>query len=217
MKIDIKKAFGFAFSDEKWIIKFLIGGLLLMIPIVNFMVIGYLMHILKATSEGQEPVLPEWADWENLFKEGFMGFLIAVAYYVVLMIVSSIPILGCVILPVLLFLGAWISVATIRYLKSNDIKDAFDVKAIFEKIKPVFVDYIILALITSAVGFAGGIFFCLLCIPVFYACLFTTAAFGQLYYVTETTQSPESEPAPAEAESKPTTPAEPEGDETQQS
>ena len=76
MKVDIKKALTYPFSDEKWIVKLIIGGLISLVPVLNFLSFGYIMRILKETSEGKEPKLPEWGDWENLFKEGAFGFLI---------------------------------------------------------------------------------------------------------------------------------------------
>ncbi|MFN3533070.1 MAG: phosphoglycerate kinase, partial [Candidatus Brocadia sp.] len=55
--------------------KILIGGALIWIPIVNFLVFGYLLKILGDAKDKKEPVLPEWKDWGELFQEGFMGFV----------------------------------------------------------------------------------------------------------------------------------------------
>jgi len=65
--MDVGKAFGYVFEDKNWLIKLLIGGILLFIPVVNFIPIGYALTALRNVAEGKESPLPEWDDWGGYF------------------------------------------------------------------------------------------------------------------------------------------------------
>ncbi|MCK5706488.1 MAG: DUF4013 domain-containing protein [Candidatus Aureabacteria bacterium] len=199
MKVDIKKALTYPFSDEKWIVKLIIGGLISLVPVLNFLSFGYIMRILKETSEGKEPKLPEWGDWENLFKEGAFGFLILLAYgiamgilFIFVGIFCNIPFIGFFfkliyyvlnILMIFLF-PAWTMLSLIKYMSSKKIGDAFDFKYNYEKIANNINEYGIAIFVIGFIGSAISMLCCLV-IPLFYAQLFITAAYGELYYITE--------------------------------
>ena len=78
--MDIGKAFGFVFEDEKWVSKVLIGGLLIWIPIVNFAVFGYMLAVARNVAQGNPRPLPEWGEFGMLFGRGFSAFVIALVY-----------------------------------------------------------------------------------------------------------------------------------------
>ena len=81
--MDVGKALGFPFEDKDWIVKILIGGILLLIPIVNFIVFGYTFKVLqKAAREGVYE-FPAWGDWGSLFGQGFFVFLVGLVYFLV--------------------------------------------------------------------------------------------------------------------------------------
>ena len=81
--MDVGKALGFPFEDKDWIVKILIGGILLLIPIVNFFVFGYVFKVLqKAALEGVYE-FPAWGDWGSLFVQGFFVFLVGLIYFLV--------------------------------------------------------------------------------------------------------------------------------------
>jgi len=67
----------FPFKDPHWVIKLLIGSLLILastvVPLVPlFFVAGYCLRIIQRIIHGDNQlVLPEWDDWEWLFKHGF--------------------------------------------------------------------------------------------------------------------------------------------------
>jgi hypothetical protein len=67
----------FPFKDPRWGMKLVIGSLLILastvVPLVPlFFVAGYCLRIIRRIihDDGQ-PVMPEWDDWERLFKHGF--------------------------------------------------------------------------------------------------------------------------------------------------
>ncbi len=78
--MDVGKAFSYVFEDKNWLVKLLIGGILLLIPIINFIPIGYALTALRNVAEGRESPLPEWDDWGGYFKKGLMVFLAGLIY-----------------------------------------------------------------------------------------------------------------------------------------
>jgi len=83
MALDIGKALKFPTEDENWIVKILIGTVLMIIPIVNFIPIGYVYNIFKKVLNKEEPSLPEWDGWGDLFVRGLMVFLVMLVYIIV--------------------------------------------------------------------------------------------------------------------------------------
>ena len=98
--MDIGKAFGFVFEDEKWVTKLLIGaGILLagilfswmlLIPLILAYVLlaGYGVEIIRQVMRGELDKLPEWDDWGALLRDGLMVLIITVVYALPLIIVS---------------------------------------------------------------------------------------------------------------------------------
>jgi hypothetical protein len=80
MTLDIGRAFTYMFEDENWIMKIVIGGILLFIPIVNFMVMGYMLEALKRTADGIDIPMPQWEDFGGKFVKGLVLFVIGLVY-----------------------------------------------------------------------------------------------------------------------------------------
>lgn len=78
--MDIGKAFTYIFDDESWITKILIGGILGIIPIVNFAVLGYMVEITRNVAQGLERPLPEWSKFGEKFVKGLMVIIIGFIY-----------------------------------------------------------------------------------------------------------------------------------------
>lgn len=77
--MDIGKAFTYVTEDPNWIMKILIGGLVGLVPIVNFAALGYMVTTLKNVADGQPQPLPEWSNFGDHFMKGlyvFVGYLI---------------------------------------------------------------------------------------------------------------------------------------------
>lgn len=87
--MDIGKSFTYVFDDEEWIKKVLIGGVLGIIPIVNFVVAGYAMRVLKNVAEGEERPLPEWDDWGGDWVKGALLMVGAFIYGLPAIVVSG--------------------------------------------------------------------------------------------------------------------------------
>jgi len=78
--MDIGKSFTYVFEDKNWIMKILIGGIVLLIPIVNFAVYGYMLTTLKNVADGQPSPLPEWSDFGAHFMKGLYAFIGVLVY-----------------------------------------------------------------------------------------------------------------------------------------
>jgi len=99
--LDFGRSFTFVFEDEKWLIKILIGGLVALIPIVNFAIFGYMVETIRRAKEGAVPVLPEWSDFLNYFVRGlvfglgyFIYMLVPILLIVIVSAMSPVNILG---------------------------------------------------------------------------------------------------------------------------
>jgi hypothetical protein len=79
--MDIGKSFTYVFEDPKWIMKVLIGGIVFLIPIVNFAAIGFMLTTMKNAAEGQQFPMPEWADFGALFMKGLYAFVGMLIYF----------------------------------------------------------------------------------------------------------------------------------------
>jgi hypothetical protein len=77
--MDIGRSFTFMFDDKDWLKKIAIGGLVTLVPILNFVSLGYALRVLRRVSDGQELPLPEWDDWGGDF---IRGLLAAVAVFI---------------------------------------------------------------------------------------------------------------------------------------
>jgi hypothetical protein len=73
----LSMTFGFPFKDSHWQMKLAVGSLLilasLVIPLIPLIfVAGYCLRIIQRIILGDgQAALPEWDDWEWLFKHGF--------------------------------------------------------------------------------------------------------------------------------------------------
>ncbi len=98
---------GFIFKDPRWVMKLTIGSLLILasmvVPLLPwFFVAGYCLRIIQRIINGDgQPVMPEWDDWEWLFKHGFKlseaGLVYALPGFVFLMagyVMVFFPLLG---------------------------------------------------------------------------------------------------------------------------
>jgi hypothetical protein len=86
--MDIGSSFTYMFQDKNWIKKILIGGVVGIIPIVNFAAIGYLIQIIRNVRGGQSLPLPEWDDFGKYFMDGLWVFLIFLVWAIPLILVA---------------------------------------------------------------------------------------------------------------------------------
>lgn len=90
MNIDIGQAFRFVFDDPEWVKKILIGGLILLIPIVGqFWLMGYMIETASNVADEHPAPLPEIQFVEQMGR-GFNTFVISLVYAIPLMVLMCV-------------------------------------------------------------------------------------------------------------------------------
>jgi hypothetical protein len=87
--MDWGKSFTYVFDDKDWVVKLLIGGILSMIPVVNLVVLGYVLRALKNVAEGAEHPLPAWDDFGDYFVKGLVSVLGAMVWALPIFILGA--------------------------------------------------------------------------------------------------------------------------------
>jgi hypothetical protein len=88
--MDLGKSFSFVFEDKKWIEKMLIGGLILIIPIIGVLYMGgYMLETARRVVKGDPEPLPSHSEFGKILVEGLKYFVIGFVY--------SLPIVAVVI------------------------------------------------------------------------------------------------------------------------
>jgi len=168
-------------EDENWIMKIVIGGILLIIPIVNFMVIGYMLEALKRSADGMDIPLPEWDDFGGKFMKGLVVFVIGLVYTIPIWVVACLGwgliLVGgaadsdalvnlagtcttCIYcLAPLWGIVVWLVVpgAIIRYAVTGEFMSAFQFGEIFSFISSNLANYIVAIILMAVAGFIGSL------------------------------------------------------------
>lgn len=78
--VELGPALRHLFDDEEWITKTVIGGLLAAVPILNFVVIGYELQMIRNVSKGERRPMPAWDDFGRFFTDGLQLGLARIVY-----------------------------------------------------------------------------------------------------------------------------------------
>lgn len=88
--MDIGSSFTYMFEDESWIKKILIGGIVSLVPIVNFAAMGYVVEVIRNVRDGRPTPLPEWDQFGQMWMSGLWLFLIFLVYSIPIIILACI-------------------------------------------------------------------------------------------------------------------------------
>lgn len=147
-------------NSEEWLKTLLIGGVLSLLSafvIPTFIVVGYLLRVLRATMRGSEEP-PVFDDWGDLTVDGLKGFVIGFVYFLVPSIIGGalvafgvmgaiagnsgvagalgglVALVGALIAFVLVLLAAYVTPAALaNYAETNRLGSAFS----YGELKPV--------------------------------------------------------------------------------
>jgi len=171
--MDIGRAFTYPFEDEDWLKKIAIGGVITLIPVVNFIAVGYAFRTLRNLLEGRETPLPEWDDWGGDFMLGLIPALAAIVYAIPSGLLSGIApaltasdsgflgVIGflCTCLSVLygLALGVILPALYLRYAKNPEFSAFFQFPEAIAFIRENLSDYIIAWLMSIVAAIAASI------------------------------------------------------------
>lgn len=187
--MDIGKSFGFVFEDEKWIEKVLIGGLVGLIPIIgSFLVIGYVVQLIRNVRNGDARPLPEWTDWGELLADGFKLFVVFFVWALPLIIISMFAFIpaamagdsgssdassiaglfaicfGCVATLYAIVLSLVSPAILIKFAETKEIGSGFNVGEILGFTKSHLGEIILVVIVSWLVGLLASIVGTILCL-----------------------------------------------------
>ncbi|MCL5986722.1 MAG: DUF4013 domain-containing protein [Actinobacteria bacterium] len=94
-------AFRYLFDDKKRVQKLLLGGLIALVPILNFVIGGYLIQVIRNIRDKLEYPLPEWGEeFGAKWVRGLLLYVILFIYMIPLVILQMIPVM--IIVPMML-------------------------------------------------------------------------------------------------------------------
>jgi len=182
--MDIGKAFGFVFEDERWVTKVLLGGLFFFIPIVNFAVLGYMLKIAENVAKGSSTPLPEWSDFGDLFMRGLYTIVIGVVYAIPVFVIyclllalvggagmasdqnndamaGGLGLVACFGYLVLFVVGILVAIvqfpAVARYVATGSLSEAFKFGEVIAAARAEIGTWIIVILVSILAGIVGGL------------------------------------------------------------
>ncbi|MDA3935821.1 MAG: DUF4013 domain-containing protein, partial [Actinomycetota bacterium] len=91
--MDIGRAFGVPFKDEKWLAKTALGALWGLLGVTAPALTGYQLDYTRAVAEGRELPLLDWSDFGRLWVRGFLGSLAMFIYMIPAVIIGTIGLL----------------------------------------------------------------------------------------------------------------------------
>ncbi len=205
--MDIGSSFSYMFQDEDWIKKILIGGVVGLIPIVNFAAIGYMIQVIRNVRDGQALPLPEWDQFGKFFVDGLWIFLIFLVWAIPIIFVACLQGIGTAVLAeasedaanafgvvsacfsCLMALWGLVMAAVgpailVRYSEVGEFMAGFQFSEIFDIIRANVGNYIIVILLIWVASFVAsfGVILCVIGIifTQFWSYLVTGNLLGQL-------------------------------------
>lgn len=207
--MELGKAFGFVFEDEQWIVTLLLGGLIMLIPVVGQIVmIGFMLETARNVARGDFRPLPKWNTFGDKLVQGFYGFILQLVYLLPLLIVTmvfscmaistgaimartsdeaggSVILLTMVCLvPLMVILGIavqpFILAGLVRMLQQNSMSAGLQFRTVIHMVRSDLGTWIILWLLQILCSFLGSAGFTLLWVGVLFTFPYSQAVFGHL-------------------------------------
>ncbi|EDY84002.1 hypothetical protein VDG1235_3629 [Verrucomicrobiia bacterium DG1235] len=171
------------FSDNNWLKKCAIGGVLSIVPIVNIVALGYLYQLFIQGRSGKGISLPEWDDLKTLFLDGLrflvIGLIFAGLPIALLTLFAEFAFDGnfarIPLVAMLFFAGPLMSAGLYLYSVKQDVADSFNMDALGIMLRKAAVHYTaptlaylgVCLLVVSPLGlvlipfpfFFGGVFY----------------------------------------------------------
>jgi hypothetical protein len=151
--MDIGRAFGSITEDEKWVSKILLGGLILLIPIVGLLALtGFMLEVARNVAQGNPRPIPGWDNFGDKISRGFYAMLIALVYSIPVDILSAlfqpkdggISLLSLVVMLLGVATEIVIFAAYVRYLKTDSLSEALKFSEVFALVQSSFMTWLTL-------------------------------------------------------------------------
>ncbi|MBN2470504.1 MAG: DUF4013 domain-containing protein [Anaerolineae bacterium] len=85
--MDLGRSFSYIFDDEEWGSKVLMAAVLMLIPIANFAVYGWVVELIRNMLDGYEHPMPDWSNFGDKFQAGLAYFVGSLVYNIPLMVI----------------------------------------------------------------------------------------------------------------------------------
>jgi hypothetical protein len=209
--MEIGESIKYPTTDDSWITKVIIGGILGLIPIVNFVVAGYYLKVIKETIEGKSG-MPAWEDWGSLFIKGIVLIVIYILYMIIPIIILAVTVGGSIAtiasqdpnaaigalggafaglsvsVILILIISLILPMAMAIYAKEDSFGAAFRIGEILSRIKSViggyvlaFIVILVLSMILGMVSIIPILGWIILIFGNFYIAAVGAYMFGKLY------------------------------------
>ncbi len=224
--MDIGRAITYVFQDPQWLKKVLIGGLLIFIPIIGWLIIGgYWLRVIRQVAQGNDVPLPEWNDFGGDLVRGFKGFVVYVVWALPVIVLAVctgalgavgestgsdaaaataaiLAIAGnCLSFLLSLVIAFFQPLFYSRLAVSEQIADGLAFGAIFSEVPGRFVDLLVVLLVAFVISLAAvfGLLLCLVGVVFtnFLAVVMTCHLYGQVRRRIMGTQAEPLAPSPA--------------------
>jgi hypothetical protein len=152
--MEIGRAVSFIFQDPRWVTKVLILGVLFLVPIIGWLLIGgYTLRLVHNVIIGDSQPLPEWNNWGGDLAGGLKAFVVSIIWGIPLWIVQGIDrsvdsaLLGLVAFVISFLWGAVNMSALTDLARDGNIADALNLRPLNRVINNLGV-YLVYAIAT---------------------------------------------------------------------
>lgn len=180
--MDISRAIQFFTDDERWITKIIIGSVLgflgfLILPI--FIIIGYAIQIARNVKDGMDTPLPEWDNWGQYLRDGFVIVMAGFIYSLPVMLLFgagavmvgvgsatevnafvalggvAMMTLGCIAFLYMLALLVIMPAIYIQFIEHGTLGACLNFREVLDITRNNIGDILITVLVMSGIGMAG--------------------------------------------------------------
>lgn len=187
--IDVGRAIQHPFEDKEWTAKMLAGAGIGLAPILNFALNGYMLEVMRNTSQGQDVPLPRWDNLSKYLTDGLKMLVVQLIYivpflvlYFVLMMLSIVlsgavnnsssssnavaailgiltAAIGCVTFVYLLAFTFFLPALFIQLVKTDQISSVLRFREIIANVRKDLGSYVLVMVFPVVLAFGFGIVF----------------------------------------------------------
>ena len=180
--MDVGRAFSYVFEDERWLSKVAIGGLITLVPILNFASFGYMLRVAENVARGSHHPLPEWNELGDHFMHGLYALVITLVYLIPYFVIAfgfsiilgvagaagrddsgqaAVGLFSCLLVPVYLIIAfacvLFAYAAMARYVATHTLSEAFKFGEVFAMVRNHPGPWLLFLLVTLLAGIVGGL------------------------------------------------------------
>jgi hypothetical protein len=196
-------SFTFPFKDQRWLSKFLLAALFMLLSILVvgiFFLLGYYVQVIQRVIRKDENPMPEWDEMGEKFVLGFKYFVVYLVYFIpvillyVLFLAAVIAaslsggqeistlinimsiLLVIILLPYTLALSVLTPIISARFAATESISEALDIAGIVRQFKMNWQNAIIVALITVGIQSFAAVGLIVLIVGIFFTLFYSYLA-----------------------------------------